>query len=499
NRGAETLNSFDLSWSDGVNTYTDSLVDLSISPLGTYEFSHSSTKNLVEAIQYGVEVWTSNPNGTDDLMLENDTTSTVLNGVSYIPAKKVVGEEGTGTWCGWCPRGTVAMDYMGETYENFIGIAVHNEDPMAVAEYDAGITAFPDFPGFPSALIDRVEIIDPGDLEIYYSTYIERVSPVAPSVDTAVFEVYSGDLVVDVSTEFVTKMEDIDFNVAVVITEDNVVGTSSDWDQSNYYSGGGNGEMGGFENLPDPVPADQMVYNHVARTILDSYEGVSGIVPDTVVAGNTIAESFHYSVPSDQDPANMHAIVMLIDNRTGEVLNADSKKVEVLCPDDLEITAEITPDTTNTEEAEGSITLDIGLDLEPYTYEWSNGSTESSLFGITDGTYTVTVTTKYGCTQTVEFTVETLTDVADIRGLNHISLTPNPATDQALLDVQFSQPVNMKVQLVNAIGQVLIEEQGVKISGDQYRFDLSNFANGVYLVRLLVDGQVHTERLVIGR
>ncbi|MCP4120842.1 MAG: Omp28-related outer membrane protein [Bacteroidetes bacterium] len=455
-----------------------------------------------EAIQYGVEVWTSNPNGADDLMLGNDTTSTVLNGVSYIPTKKVVAEEGTGAWCGWCTGGAVFMDNIAENNENFIGIAVHNDDPMVVGEYDNGVGAFPGFDGYPGIIFDRLTALVGVDHEGWtnlVNQYSERISPVAPSVDTAVFEVYSGDLVVDVSTEFVTKMEDIDFNVAVVITEDNVVGTSSDWDQSNYYSGGGNGEMGGFENLPDPVPADQMVYNHVARTILDSYEGVSGIVPDTVVAGNTIAESFHYSVPSDQDPANMHAIVMLIDNRTGEVLNADSKKVEVLCPDDLEITAEITPDTTNTEEAEGSITLDIGLDLEPYTYEWSNGSTESSLIGITDGTYTVTVTTKYGCTQTVEFTVETLTDVADIRGLNHISLTPNPATDQALLDVQFSQPVNMKVQLVNAIGQVLIEEQGVKISGDQYRFDLSNFANGVYLVRLLVDGQVHTERLVIGR
>ncbi|MCP3932200.1 MAG: hypothetical protein GY705_24275, partial [Bacteroidetes bacterium] len=156
NRGAETLNSFDLSWSDGVNTYTDSIVDLSISPLGTYEFSHSSTKNLGEAIQYGVEVWTSNPNGADDLMLGNDTTSTVLNGVSYIPTKKVVAEEGTGAWCGWCTGGAVFMDNIAENNENFIGIAVHNDDPMVVGEYDNGVGAFPGFDGYPGIIFDRL-------------------------------------------------------------------------------------------------------------------------------------------------------------------------------------------------------------------------------------------------------------------------------------------------------------------------------------------------------
>ena len=35
-------------------------------------------------------------------------------------------EEGTGTWCGWCVRGIVALEYMRENYpDKFIGIGVH--------------------------------------------------------------------------------------------------------------------------------------------------------------------------------------------------------------------------------------------------------------------------------------------------------------------------------------------------------------------------------------
>ena len=46
---------------------------------------------------------------------------------------KIVAEEGTGTWCGYCVRGIVALEEMNKKYpDNFIGIAIHSGDPMAV-------------------------------------------------------------------------------------------------------------------------------------------------------------------------------------------------------------------------------------------------------------------------------------------------------------------------------------------------------------------------------
>ena len=53
---------------------------------------------------------------------------------------RVVGEEATGTWCGWCPRGAVALNWMDHDYEGYWqGIAVHNGDPMSDADYDNGL------------------------------------------------------------------------------------------------------------------------------------------------------------------------------------------------------------------------------------------------------------------------------------------------------------------------------------------------------------------------
>lgn len=52
------------------------------------------------------------------------------------PDKKVWVEEATGTWCGWCPRGEVYMNYLYAKYpEHFVGIAVHQKDPMECKDW----------------------------------------------------------------------------------------------------------------------------------------------------------------------------------------------------------------------------------------------------------------------------------------------------------------------------------------------------------------------------
>ena len=60
-------------------------------------------------------------------------------------------EEGTGTWCGWCPRGIVAFRYMAEKYpETFIGIAVHKSDNLETNTY-----SYLKFNGYPSCYVNR--------------------------------------------------------------------------------------------------------------------------------------------------------------------------------------------------------------------------------------------------------------------------------------------------------------------------------------------------------
>jgi hypothetical protein len=112
-----------------------------------------------------------------------------------------------------------------------------------------------------------------------------------------------------------------------VFTEDGVTGTANGYAQVNAYSGGARGPMGGFENLPSPVPANLMTYNHVARAIIGGFTGKAGSVPAANPAGSVMSYTSTYIVPSSYNIDNMQAITMVIDNSTGRILNAESTAI----------------------------------------------------------------------------------------------------------------------------------------------------------------------------
>ena len=63
----------------------------------------------------------------------NITTETITITVNDPPIyfeKYVMVEDFTGTWCGWCPRVSYALEYGKEQIENLVVIANHYNDPM---------------------------------------------------------------------------------------------------------------------------------------------------------------------------------------------------------------------------------------------------------------------------------------------------------------------------------------------------------------------------------
>ena len=97
----------------------------------------------------------------------------------------------------------------------------------------------------------------------------------------------------------------------------------SGYDQVNAYSGGGAGDMGGYEELPALVPADQMYYDFVARAIIGGFPGMENSVPEEVDANQDFDFAFTYEVPADYDETQMKAIILVQDEETGEILNGD--------------------------------------------------------------------------------------------------------------------------------------------------------------------------------
>lgn len=272
--------------------------------------------------------------GTTDENEANNVVEIPVDITSNIAFRHMVCEEATGLWCGWCVRGIVGLNYMTEKYDNFIGIGVHNGDEFVYSAYDSWIGT--QISGYPSSIVNRDGVVrDPNsqDLENYYlkmdqiAEYDVAVAAEFPSQD----ETQADEAYVNVTATItpMANMTDTDLRIAIVITEDSLIGA-----QHNYYSGGGSGAMGGFENMAGTV---NYPLPDVARIIAPSASGESGVFPANLTKGEKYEYSLNVKMPKIRyngqqinfDNTNkLAAVALLIDGKTKQIINAGKLKNE---------------------------------------------------------------------------------------------------------------------------------------------------------------------------
>jgi len=322
NGGSTAITSMKVDLTYNGSTTTQTVTGINLPTAGIYTVSMPSTVLVAGSLPVTALVYEVN-GGAGDNTPTNDMLSEQINPVVPAPGKMVVGEEATGTWCQWCPRGAVFMDLYETKYQDFwAGIAVHNGDPMTVADYDTGIGSL--IGGYPSALVDRMGDVDPSGMSSDFFTRLQT-APKATLLNGATWDPNTRVLNVSVRYTFSSGANG-NYKSACVLTEDDVTGTGAGWSQSNAYAGGNNGTMGGYESLPNPVPASQMVYNHVARAIAPSFAGMSGIFPASINAGDVHIVNYTFTLPAGWDENQIHIVGMLIDPN-GKIDNAGSADI----------------------------------------------------------------------------------------------------------------------------------------------------------------------------
>lgn len=326
NAGANVITSFDVTVDYNGNQYTENVTGQNLASTTAMDVAFTTAIPLVSG-QMNVVATVSNVNGAGaDDDPSDDAITIAIDPVVPAPGKIVVGEEGTGTWCPWCVRGTVFMDRFEQDYGPFwAGIAVHNGDPMVVTDYDAALGGL--ISGYPSALVDRGGDVDPSAMT---NDFFDRLqtAPTALISTTSTWDATTRELSVTVTADFQAAAND-NYKLAVVLTEDDVTGTGSGYAQANAYAGGGNGPMGGYENLPSPVPAAQMEYDHVARAIEPSFAGDATSFPATVNNGDSHSKTYNFTLPADWDEQKIHIIGLMMDP-TGRIDNASKGIIDAL-------------------------------------------------------------------------------------------------------------------------------------------------------------------------
>ena len=153
-------------------------------------------------------------------------------------------------------------------------------------------------------------------------------------------------------------------------------------------------------------------------------------------------------------------------------------EVEINEPEVLEVTATAT-DETATELGVGTETVTGGT--PDYEIVWSDlDGNPVDPAGLSQGTYTVTVTDENGCVATTEVIVN-FNSIVDI-DVFEFSMFPNPSTGD--VTIQMLQAFDdVTIQIVDGVGRVVYSEQYSVLQGNTV-LSLSNVAAGTYNVML---------------
>jgi len=423
NAGQTALTSFDVNLNYNGQNYTQNITGVNVASIASYTVNIPALQ-LAAGLNSAL-VTISNINGGNDDNAADNTLTQEVDPVVPAAGKIVVGEEATGTWCQWCPRGAVFMDMFAADYHGFwAGVAVHNGDPMTVTDYDAGIGTL--IGGYPSALVDRVGDVDPSQMSSDFFTRLQT-APKGVLTNGATWDPVTRILNVSVSTEMLQATTG-SYNIACVLTEDDVTGTGSGYNQSNAYAGGNNGVMGGFEGLSNPVPAAQMVYNHVARAIAPSFAGQTGVIAASTTVGDNYTANFSFTLPATWDETQMHIVGMLIDPQ-GQIDNAGYTNI--------------------------------------------NEAVQNGYVGVNEL-------------------------IGSVNLEQMLTIAPNPATDFANITLHIPTSAPVSVRVLDAKGGILQARQFGSLQGDfEIGFNTSNYAPGLYIVELQMNGQRVQKKLVI--
>jgi hypothetical protein len=128
-----------------------------------------------------------------------------------------------------------------------------------------------------------------------------------------------------------------------------------------------------------------------------------------------------------------------------------------------------------------------------YSYLWSNGATTQDVTVSGAGNFSVTVSDVSGCIDPVIIQLSGVKDPSSVKGL---SIAPNPANNNFNVSLVLENALDVRAELVNSVGQVLRSFNFGTVSRLNETINVADYADGVYFLRLTIDGQ-KTQRSVV--
>ena len=291
---------------DGVNGAEKSL-DLSspIEPMETASIPYTTA--FEDDGVHTVELNISKVNGNTNINKKSSAEYSIIALEKSADRVSVV-EEQTGTWCGWCPRGHVALDLLnkqlGDKVVTLAGHYANGEsqvDPMNILGDNITSQAerFADYGlvamtlssllgggGLPGAMFDRVVAADPyvganttkgknGTYEYGATDLVNLLKEENPSeADFSMTASWADDKNTDIKVDLTTtfnynRFGSFPYGVAFVLSENGMTGQGATWKQLNYYS-----KLAGVNGASDFNNPDMAAWFKAGSYVSTTYDNV---------------------------------------------------------------------------------------------------------------------------------------------------------------------------------------------------------------------------------
>ncbi len=246
---------------------------------------------------------------------------------SYAQTKKVIIEDYTGTWCGWCPEGTVVLEGLEHADANIIPLANHNGDALQTPE-GAKIDADLNVTSYPNGSIDRVKwqgepktSMSRGSWASYASQRKSEIAIVSVSFDNKVYNPGTNEYECDINIEFTAAPKSgVPVTWQCYVIEDSIPATGS-LAQSNYSAN----IQGGAS------PLTNWFHNATLRKGLATDAWGDAVTSGTIAVGTKYTQHIKFtpSIAWNKDQLHLLAFVSYngsVANGEKEIMNSEEAR-----------------------------------------------------------------------------------------------------------------------------------------------------------------------------
>tara|TARA_B100001093_G_scaffold156799_1_gene149396 strand:+ start:128 stop:982 length:855 start_codon:yes stop_codon:yes gene_type:complete len=236
--------------------------------------------------------------------------------------KKVLIEEFTATWCGYCPWGASIVENIVNDNDNVIPVAVHVRDGMSI-DHSVFLETTYQSSSYPAGMVDRApyNVNDTTQVVSFNAGYFTYFSAnqllLEAECGLAMRSKVSGDIAtIEVRAGFNTDL-DGDYRLTVYLIEDGVTGSGYGFDQINWDN---EEPQSDFYGMGDPIVG--YVHNHTLRAVLSGELGDT-LDESVLTSGGEHIASYSISI-SNYDKKKLSAVAFI------QRIGADFTQHEIL-------------------------------------------------------------------------------------------------------------------------------------------------------------------------